>query len=151
MTSSVLPRHLRQNKSSLSSCAAIWKGNMGTRCAQTFVFLILPAGSAGPTDRFARRSFAADAGRGRWRCIAWLSWQPTFAKNGREIAASLRSSQRRDKLAVIYQEVISMLTTFCLCSSLYVPLLWIFKCNVDLIFLYIMKEIEYFSSTLQYC
>ena len=65
LISSVLPRHLRQNKSSRSSCAAGCKGNTETRCAQTTVFLILPPGLAGPADRFARKSFAADAGRGR--------------------------------------------------------------------------------------
>ena len=62
LISSVLPRHLRQNKSSRSSCAAGCKGNTETRCAQTTVFLILPPGLAGPADRFARKSFAADAG-----------------------------------------------------------------------------------------
>ena len=66
LISSVLPRHPRQNKSSLSSCAASCKGNTETRCAQTTVFLILPPGLAGPADRFARKSFAADAGGGRW-------------------------------------------------------------------------------------
>ena len=63
LISSVLPRHLRQNKSSFSSCAASCKGNTGTRCAQTSVFLILSAGLAAPADRFARKSFATDAGR----------------------------------------------------------------------------------------
>ena len=65
LISSVLPRHPRQNKNSFSSCAASCKGNTETRCAQTTVFLILPAGLAGPADRFARKSFAADARRGR--------------------------------------------------------------------------------------
>ena len=41
------------------------QGNTGTRCAQTSVFLILSASIAGPADRFARKSFATAAGRGR--------------------------------------------------------------------------------------
>ena len=58
-------RHLCQNKSSLNSCAASCKGNTETHCVQTTVFLILTAGLAGPAGRFARKSLAANAGRGR--------------------------------------------------------------------------------------
>ena len=65
MASSVLLRYPRQNKSSLSSCAASCKGNTETHCVQTTVFLILTAGLAGPAGRFARKSLAANAGRGR--------------------------------------------------------------------------------------
>ena len=41
------------------------KGKYGNSLAQTTVFLILSASLAGPADRFARKSFAADARRGR--------------------------------------------------------------------------------------
>ena len=48
------------------------QGKSGTRCAQTAGFLFLSTTLAGPADRFACKSFAADVGRGRGSLIVTL-------------------------------------------------------------------------------
>ena len=48
------------------------QGKSGTRCAQAAGFLFLSTTLAGPADRFACKSFAADAGRGRGSLIVTL-------------------------------------------------------------------------------